>query len=251
VALILSLGARPLWNGTLIEDVTLPFAVFARIPVLSLIRTAHRFLILGSLALAVLAALGWASLHKRAVWKLAALSALIVLEYLPGRYPLQENRLPAVYKRLARDERQGAILDIPFTADLQTLPNMRAQTVHGRRIAGGRLSTFAPPGALEFIEADPVLSDLFGLDPPCRRPPDREHLLRLGFDTVILHKDRAETVARRRRGGLDPRALFHEQAAARMAGMPDAKVERLRADLERIAGPPQFENQALAVFALR
>lgn len=250
VTLVLSLGARPLWNGSLIESVTLPFALLSQIPLFSLMRIAHRFLILTSLALAVLAAFGWASLQKKAGWKLAALSALILLEYLPGRYPLQKNRLPPVYEQLAKSTRQGAVLDIPFTADPRTIQNMRAQTAHERRIAGGRLST-VPPRPLEFIRENPVLSDLFGLDPPYQHPLSREGLLELGFDTVILHKDRAESVDRRERAALDPKALFYSRALDRLQGMPDAKVLRMRADLERIGGAPQFEDETLAVFSLR
>jgi len=251
VTLILSLGTKPLWNGRLIEGVTLPFVVFSHVPVLTLIRTAHRFLILTSLALGVLAAFGWVALQRRSGLRLAVFASLILLEYLPGRYPMQENRLPPVYKRLAKSARPGAVLDIPFTADARSLPNMRAQTIHGLKIAGGRLSTFPHPRPLEFIEADPALSDLFGLDPPYQRPVDRDHLLQLGFDTVILHKDRAESVGRKRREALDSTALFYEKALDRMAGVPDAKLLRLRADLERTCGPPEFEDEGVAVFSLR
>src|SRR6185295_10017269 len=83
VTLILSLGAKPLWNGRLIEGVTLPFVVFSQVPVLSLIRTAHRFLILTSLALGVLAAFGWVALQRRSGLRLAVFASLIILEYLP------------------------------------------------------------------------------------------------------------------------------------------------------------------------
>ena len=164
---------------------------------------------------------------------------------------MQRDRLPKIYAQLARSTRQGAVLDLPFTADARTLPNMRVQTAHNRRIAGGRLSTFPHPRPLEFIKEDPVLSDLFGLDPPYQRALDREALLGLGFDTVILHKDRAEGADRRTRQALDPGALYYQRALERLQGMPDAKVARLRVDLERVCGPPRFEDDAIAVFFLR
>jgi hypothetical protein len=176
-------------------------------------------------------------------------AALILVEYLPGPYPMQRNRLPMVFADLARRTTPGGVLDIPFTADARSVPNMRAQTVHRKPIAGGYLST-VPPGPLAFIETDAVLSDLYGLDPPYRRPLTREALRALGFDTVILHKDRAESVVAAKRATLDVKSLFHARAAERLRGVPDATLTRLRTDLERIAGPPLFEDEALAVFVV-
>ena len=249
--LVLALGARPWWNGKLIEGLTLPFAVFEHIPVLSMLRTGHRFLILTSLALAVLAAFAWAGLRDKSPWKLVLLGALIVVEYLPGPYQMQRwDRVSPLYQQLAASPHQGAVLDIPFTLNTRTVQNMRVQTVHHRKIAGGYLARISPD-PLAFIEREPALADLHDIDPPYQRPIDRARLLELGFDFVVLHKDRAESQARKKLETIDPEAVYYKKAAYRLSGIPDAKLARMRAELEQLCGPPELEDDAIAVFGLR
>ena len=189
VSLVLALGAQLRWGGELLGPPRLPFALLAELPLLSLMRVANRFLVISSLALAVLVGLGWAALRVRSNARLLAFSSLILVEYLWLPYPIQRVELSPFYAELAASPREGAVLDIPFSANNRTVMNMVAQTVHERRIAGGYLST-RPPESIEAIRRDPVLSQLEGLDPKLSGALDREHLLALGFDTAILHKDR-------------------------------------------------------------
>ncbi len=237
-SLLLALGARPWWNGMLIENVALPFAIFAKIPLLSFLRIANRFLILGSLALAVLTALGWQGLREKTDAKFLLLCASILLEYLWTPFPTQKLEISPYYAQMAEEKRKGAVLDIPFTPDGMTVFNMRAQTIHNRPIAGGYLSTL-PPAPRKAIEDDASLSDLVGLDPPLKHPIDANHLRELGFSTIILHKDRAESYAK----NLRPKNLFEGKLMFRIGGISDETFARIRRALEEACGKPVYEDK--------
>lgn len=289
VALVLSLGARPWFDGRLIEDLPLPFALFRSVPVLSLLRIANRFMIFVALAMAVLVCVGQASgLSLRGAragsrddmdsmdrmdemegtdrpldprpsnLRVVLLSALVLLEYLWLPYPTRPLDLSPGLRAIADSPDRGAVLDVPFNGNGKTVRNMVAQTVHGRPIAGGYLST-VPPGPVAFLRAEPTLSDLVGADvigiePAFARPIDPAALRALGFGHAILHKDARDGAARKARAALRPetsaRDLFDRKTVNRMGGIPDAKFDAIRRDFERACGPPVFEDGRMAIFHL-
>lgn len=247
--LVLALGARPYWGGELYENVTLPFAWVSKLPVISLMRVANRWLIIASLGLAVMAGLGWSALRRPADWKFYLLAAAILLEYLWLPYPIQRIELSPYYDRIANSGTKGAILDIPFTPNGRSVLNMVAQTRHGRPIAGGYLSTL-PPKALKAIQEDSELSQLEGLNPKLERPIDWEHLIGLGFEHVIMHKDRSPEGARKLREELEPKDLFRLKALDHHVPIPQEDWDAIRASLEQAAGAPVHEDEAIIVYRI-
>ncbi len=248
-SLVLALGAQLTLGGELREGSWLPFALLAELPVLSLLRVANRFLVPASLALAVLAGLGWGALRIRSDARLLALAALLLLEYLWLPYPMQPVALSPYYAQLAASERKGAVLDIPFTANGRTVMNMVAQTAHARSIAGGYLSTL-PPRAVASLKQDPMLSQLSGLSPDFSGVVDRQHLLALGFDHVILHKDRRGSEWEQQRAAADPRDLLQQKILRHRKPLSNQRFDALRAAFEAACGPARFEDEQIIVFDL-
>lgn len=271
-SLLLSFGAKLYWVGHAVEGLPLPFSLYARLPVFGLMRIANRFLILTSLALALLAGLGWSALRHKPDWKFALLAALVLFEYLWLPYPMQKVELSPYYAQLAAsgaaaattpgttpgitpsaqtDKFQpGAVLDIPFTSDGKTVLNMVAQTVHNRKIAGGYLST-RPPEALQAIETDPMLSQLQGIEPKFTGPLDRAHLVDLGFGVAIFHKDRMESEWKTRLSAAAPRDTFTRKSLEHHVPMSDAKFAELREAFTAACGLPIYEDETIIVFDLK
>ena len=247
--LLLALGAHPFWDGKLYDGITLPFSWLKFFPALGYLKVANRFLILTSLGLAVLAGVGWTAFRKPSDLKFALLGGLIFLEYLWTPYPIQEVRISPIYAQLRESGQKGAILDIPFHQRSRTVSNLLAQTVHGRPIVDGYISTISPQ-AFEAIETEPVLKDLANV-PKLQRPIDRGRLLELGFDTVVLHKDRADSYAKQRLAEVEPRDLLGRKSALRLGGIPDKTMRRIRAELTQLCGEPKWEDKQIAVFDLR
>jgi hypothetical protein len=108
-----------------------------------------------------------------------------------------------------------------------------------------------PPDGLEFVQREPALADLHDIDPPYERPIDRRRLVELGFDFVALHKDRVESEARKKLERFDPDSPYYKKAAQRMAGIPDEKLARMRAELTGLCGAPLLEDDSVVVFSLR
>jgi hypothetical protein len=233
--LVLALGAHPYWK-------------VRYVPVLSLLRTANRFLALTSLGLAVLTGLAWVAMRNRTDGKFVLLAALIFFEFAWVPYPIRQLAVSPVYEQLARSGRPGAILDIPSLQRSRSAHNMVAQTVHKRPIAGGYVATRARR-AEEIIAQDPVLSDLMGV-PQLQRPIDRDHLIALGFDTVVLHKYRADSYARQWRARVPPTDILEYRYVRRLGGVPDDTMRRVRQELTTLCGRPALEDSEVVVFYL-
>ena len=247
--LLLALGAHPFWDGKLYDGITLPFALLKFLPGLVYLKVANRFLILTSLGLAILVGYGWTALRKPGDLKFALLGGLIFLEYLWAPYPIQEIPISPIHAQLHDSGEKGAILDIPFHQRNRTVSNLLAQTVHGRPIADGYISTI-PPQALEAIQTEPALTDLAGV-PKLERSIDRDRLLALGFATVVLHKDRAESYAKQRLAEVERYDLLGRKSALRLGGIPDETMRRIRTELTQLCGEPQWEDERIAVFDLQ
>ncbi len=249
--LVLSLGSPMWWNGKLLEGVWLPFELLRDMPGLSVLRVANRFLILTSLALAALTALGWSALRNRGDGVFLAVAGLILFEYAWLPYPMQKADFAPSYARMLDGPllRIGAVLDIPFNQRSQSVHNMAAQTVHGRPIAAGYLSTF-PPETEAAIANEPALADLAGV-PSLARPIDFRRLVQLGFDTVVLHKTRTNNYRDQAVAAVPRDRLLELKEAMRMGGIPDEKLAEIRRQLEEHNGPAVFEDDRVAIFYLR
>ncbi|MEN8161183.1 MAG: hypothetical protein ABFS41_14015 [Myxococcota bacterium] len=243
-SLLLALGAHAHWEGRLLEGVTLPFAGFELLPVLSTLRVANRFLIPGSLALAVLAALGAG--RRSSDLRFAGILLAVALDYLWLPYPLAPLEPSALHAELRAGAAPGAALNIPFTDSPGAVGSLRAQIEHGRPIAGGYVSVPSPETRAA-IANEPALVDLYGFAPRLARPVDRERLVELGFGVILLHKDR--------RAGWRPPASAPAPvlgaALHRLGEMPAPRFDAARTRLEAACGAPFYEDERLAAFRLR
>lgn len=244
VTLLLSLGKNPFWDGRLIESLTLPFVLLAEIPIIENLRVANRFLILTSLALAVMTGLGWTALSKKRRRLFPWIAGAILFEYLWLPFPIR--RVEPATALVGVAERPGAVLDIPFHQKNRTVHNMAAQTVHGRPIGGGYVSTY-PPETLDALAAEPALANLAGV-PRSEIDPDR--LRELDIRTVILHKYRRVSYGNKALEAVAPGDLLGRKNAARLGGIPDAAMDAVRTRLTEQYGPPALEDDRFAVFFL-
>jgi hypothetical protein len=100
------------------------YAVFGKLPLVKLIRVPSRFILPAAFALSVLATYGLAALQQRLTVRgakvgatvLAVLALLFAVEsaYAPLHlYPLDKDRPPEVYKWLARQEGDFAVMEFP------------------------------------------------------------------------------------------------------------------------------------------
>ncbi len=160
VFFVFSLGPYlRLWGETTFTDfqlpVVLPFAFLASLPGLDFMRVSSRFMMLGSIALAMLAGIGlqWLAQRRLARHYLPlgmALLALLLLESWPRPW-LQASlpETPAFYQQLAGDGEQYGVLDLPAgfgpTDNPGGWPELAStyqmyQMGHGKKIAWGYLS---------------------------------------------------------------------------------------------------------------
>ncbi|MBX0326628.1 hypothetical protein K2Z83_02890 [Oscillochloris sp. ZM17-4] len=161
---VLALGAELRVNGVG-TGLPLPYALLAGLPVVRLTRQPDRFDILVTIALAMLAAHGAAALlgmlgARRRAWApalLAAMSALVLIDYLPAPITTRAPEVPPFLSRLPHSD-DGAILEFPFHDDVpyRDAERMLFQTVHGRPISGGYHSRLYPQPQLGL----PALRDL-------------------------------------------------------------------------------------------
>ena len=247
-ATLLALGRHPFWGREVVESVTLPFYLLQQIPVFDLLRVANRFMILTSVGLAVLVGLGWTALRKKSDLQFLLLAGLICFEYAWVPYPVKKVEVSPFYEELARGERSGAVFNVPSHQRSRSGPNLLAQTVHGRPIGDGYVST-RPVLADDFITREPVLTDLMGI-PKLERPVDRDRLLALGFDTFIIHKFRINSVRDKALSEADPADIVGRRAVLRLGGIPDATYKSLRSELTELCGEPAFEDDMVVVYFL-
>ena len=246
LGVILAVGVDPLWNGTRFEADFLPFGWLRGIPFLENLRVANRFMLVAGLGLAVLVGLGWQRLRWKPPWALALVATLVLAEYSWLPYPTRKIEQSPLLQELA--SRPGAVLDIPFHQRSRTVHNMVAQTVHGRPISGGYLSTY-PPSTLEGIENEPALSRLARV-PSEESAIEIQRLHELGFRTIIIHKYRLESFRQRLREKSSPKHVLEWKRIQRSGGIPDATMAALRKQLDGALGGAALEDDAMAIYFL-
>jgi hypothetical protein len=134
----------------------LPWAVLRYVPVLGLVRSPGRFIVLATLVVAVLFAQALTQLGRRFPERrrliLATVAVLLAIELVPGSRTLYSAEIPALYRTIAADPRADIrVLELPFgvrdgTSSLGdfTARTQYFQTAHGKAILGGYLSRVSP-----------------------------------------------------------------------------------------------------------
>jgi len=150
-----------------LQGVDMPFALLWKIGgIMRLANTPCRFVVMANLCLAILAAVGalrlahllgarWGKWAGGAL--VAAVACAVMFEYLIApRFPTEGSAMHPFYGQLAQNTDCAAIVELSM-AWLDDLHFQRAQTIHGKRLYGGRLSR-TPDDAEDFVQRHPLLS---------------------------------------------------------------------------------------------
>jgi hypothetical protein len=202
-AMLFSLGPFLKWRNQLVvfcvEDyqsyVTLPWAAFQNLPVLTETRTPGRFNGATALALGALVSIGarivLRKIRRREVQigVVLVLGAVTLVEYQLF-WPYEASSAPQskYFHRLAAMSDVRGVADVPLDNPLAVMEAMYQQTIHGKPMVGGQLYRRTPqnPAVLTLLN-QAVTGNSVSL--PAVPPEDVPYLLsRLGVDRLILHK---------------------------------------------------------------
>ncbi len=176
------------------REVSLPLpylALYRFLPFFRIARSVSRFDGMVMLSLAPLVALGLQRLlaalpAARARVLALVVTALVCFEFLPAPYPMAEVYVPSFYQRLATEEEEYAILELPMNWDRPA--HLLYQTVHHKPMIAGYVTR---PNPLSLVERVPVLQqfrflgpDIIAQDPGEVAP---EVLAYLDVKYAILH----------------------------------------------------------------
>ena len=192
-AWVLCLGGSLRVNGV-DSGFPLPHAWLVKIPVLSMLRRPDRLLVLVQLAFAVLCAYGWRGFAQRlssrrtSAAAFATCAAAVCLEF--GGAPLASFSSPCSphYAELASRSDVASLLVLPPSSVYGPRAGIHnlCQTVHGKKMTGGYITSLAITPAL-FKEALAWIRSFADLADP-DDPMLRERVERKGIDRVVLHK---------------------------------------------------------------
>jgi hypothetical protein len=189
VFVVCSLGPLLQINGRstfdldgLAVNVPLPFVLLHYIPLVKANRVPNRFSVVLMLSLAILAGFGayWllAKIARNRT-RLAAiassactllLAALIVFEHWSVPLPLTDASIPPVYRQVADEPGDFAILQLPMgwrnSFGVQGAENTRTQyyqTYHNKRLLSGNISR-NPPFKFDYFRQIPILESLISIE---------------------------------------------------------------------------------------
>jgi hypothetical protein len=144
---LLAMGPQLQIDGQ-IFNIPMPYQILSQlVPAFSITGIPGRFVVMSSLALAILAAYGLANLGDRQAVKkgrqqvvkysiIVAASLLIIVEFLPVPLRLTSTALDDFYRQMGADPEPYAILDIKWDANYL----LHAQTLHSKPLVGGWLA---------------------------------------------------------------------------------------------------------------
>jgi hypothetical protein len=151
---VLSLGPALRVNGPQ-PGLALPYSLIENWPVIKIMRSPDRFVVITMLGLAVCASFGLKWLIELAerkgqgtvrpgrVGRLVAglMAALIIAEFLQIPYPVNSYQISPFFEQLGRDHEDYALLELPPQGGLWSgAPRMAEQAVHHKRIFDGYIS---------------------------------------------------------------------------------------------------------------
>jgi hypothetical protein len=151
--------------------IPLPYAILMQIPVFSLARVPSRWDIMLMLSLAVLCGYGLRYIFNiiqsnknnkmyNANLAMILISCLILFEFLFVPYSiLSSTEVPAFYEKIASDDEDYAIFEVPTVLPVTHVKYMYYQTVHGKKIFGGYVPR-QQPYPVEFTRSIPFVGDL-------------------------------------------------------------------------------------------
>lgn len=172
--LIMALGSAFRFNGTLYEQIPLPFEWLGRIFPISTIRAPDRFNLLTIFSLSVLAGMGAAYLRTVRLWRwiLLPLSLLIIIEFMTVPFPMWDLPPGSEFLgELVADESSFAVINYPLGYN-NSKRWLYYQTLHGKPIVEGHVSRYTPE-TYAHIKEQPILSALYaGSERPSALPPD-------------------------------------------------------------------------------
>jgi hypothetical protein len=134
-------------SKTIKQGLPLPYLWLQNIPPISLSRSPNRFQVMVEMALAILAAFGITGLShlkfslRFKQWQVIApllVTAVFCGEMQTLPWPLQQMDQPAIFKQIAADPGEFAIMELPITNHgVEDARRMYYQTLHHHPIAGG------------------------------------------------------------------------------------------------------------------
>jgi hypothetical protein len=190
IAVVLSLG--PIVQiGTMRTPIPLPYQMILAIPGLELARRPSHFIVITTLMLAPLVALGLRELRRRLSLRqgyaiIGVCAALIAVEFAPPRWSLYPFRVHPYYERIAGHA--GAVMELPPL--LEASEPLMAQIVHGQPLVGGFVSRIP---LYPFVEQAPGVRQLWRMRPDTTRlfvNPADDRLMELnayGIRHIIVH----------------------------------------------------------------
>ena len=233
-AMLFSLGPLLKWRDdpvmihieTFDSYVTLPWALFQRLPFIDATRTPGRFNLTTGLAMSALASLGAGVLFERVRRRgvrsglAALLGAAILVEYqLFAPFPTGDARQPDYFHELAQNGDVRAVLDVPVDNLLVGKIGLYQQMLHHKPLIAGHALRRTPqnPAVLGLLDQAALGDSKRGQTPPEWVPA---LFSAAGADRIIVHKP--------------------------FVADPGVVVNRLR----DILGGPEYEDDRLAVFAV-
>jgi hypothetical protein len=257
VFLILAMGAYPTIYGKSFEGISLPQAWTQQLPGFRVLRVANRYLIPGSIALAVLVAGGFAALPKRRLLRGAVL-VLMPLEFLWVPFPIEAFPQYPYLAELAKDPAKGIVLEIPPCLGPAQVDAMIRQTSHGAPIVGGYASC-VPPEKRDAVALAPYLrglaieEDTHGpAGPPEITSWSLAQLKARGIGTIIVRPSETREALRKRyqEGRAEGKLPFFLRRSNPASAFPEAHLDQIIGLLRRRLGPPIHEDEDLIVWRL-
>ncbi|MGQ9787663.1 MAG: hypothetical protein ACUVSJ_14525, partial [Anaerolineae bacterium] len=176
----------------LAQDVTipLPFALLHYIPIMRANRVPNRFSVVLVLALAVLVGYGVTVLLRHlerlpkwsTMFATAFLLALVLFDQVSVPLPLSDARVPEIYREIAAQEDDFAILELPLgwrnsfgTLGAEETRLQYYQTYHHKRLLAGNISR-APAFKFDYFKRIPLFYAI--TEAEMYRAPDEDTLAR-------------------------------------------------------------------------
>jgi len=159
------------WNTALV----LPQTALRYLPIVSNARMPSRAMVVVYLALAMLSAMGLASLSARSRWTAWLSIVLTMADYASAPIPLYQSEVPGIYRVLRSRSDESAVLELPmgirdgFGSHGSPDPGSPLfQTVHEHPVVGGFLARIPDRITRGYLD-DPIFGPLLQLSSPVGR----------------------------------------------------------------------------------